>query len=101
MKKNKQIKPIPKFKNEDEEFNFWSAHDATDYFDTSKPLKVSFPNLKPTAQAVTFRAPVSLIEDLKVIALRRDVPYQSLMKVFLAERVSQEFKKYPFNFKIN
>jgi predicted DNA binding CopG/RHH family protein len=89
----KHFKKLPKFKNEDEERKFWDTHDATDYFDFSKPLKVSFPNLKPSTKIITIRVPASLWEDLKILANRQDVPYQSLMKIFLAERVREEFKK--------
>lgn len=89
----KKLKRIPKFKNEDAERDFWATHDLTDYFDMSKAEEVIFPNLKPSLQSISIRLPVSLIAHVKQLANKRDVPYQSLMKIFLAERVEQEYKK--------
>jgi len=83
-------KKIPEFQNEDEEFEFWSKADTTEYFDWSKAKHVKFPNLKPTLRTISIRLPVAMLEDLKVLANQRDVPYQSLMKIFLAERMAQE-----------
>ena len=88
--KNK-IKKLPIFKNEDEERDFWAKHALSDVFDVSKGVNVGFPNLKPSTQAMTVRMPSWLVNDLKVLANKRDVPYQSLMKVFLAEKVKAEF----------
>ncbi len=91
----KKIKPIPKFKNEDEERDFWDTHDATDYFDMSRAiLNPSLPNLKFSTKTITVRVPESLLDDLKILANKKDVPYQSLMKIFLADKVKEEFKKY-------
>ncbi len=95
-KKNKTIKPIPNFKNEDQERNFWANHDITDYFDASKPLEIDLSALKPSTRPVTIRLPESLLSALKTIANKRDVPYQSLMKIFLAERINQENKTVGF-----
>jgi predicted DNA binding CopG/RHH family protein len=83
-------KKIPEFKNEAEEFAFWSKADSTEYVDWSKAKPAKFPNLKPTLRTISVRLPVAMVEDLKILANQRDVPYQSLMKVFLAERVEQE-----------
>jgi predicted DNA binding CopG/RHH family protein len=83
-------KTLPEFKNEDSERNFWSAADSTDYVDWSSARRVKLPKLKPSLRTISLRLPVSMIEDLKVLANRRDVPYQSLLKVFLAERLAQE-----------
>lgn len=83
-------KPIPRFKNEEKEREFWATHDTTQYFDTSKPLHIEFPNLKPTTKTITLRLPVMLLNAIKIIANKKDVPYQSLMKVFLDEQVKQE-----------
>ena len=92
MKKlNKKFKPIPKFKNEDEEFEFWDTHDATDYFDYDNPIKLDLSKLKPSTQKVTVRLPLAVVEDLKMLANRHDVPYQSLMKIYLAQRIDQEY----------
>lgn len=89
----KKFKTIPKFKNEDEERDFWATADSSEYFDFSKGEEVSFPNLKPTTESISLRLPWGLLDDIKKIANSMDVPYQSLMKVFLAERVKQELKK--------
>ena len=85
-----KLKKIPKFKNEDEELEFWSTHDSTEYVDFSKAKKALFPNLKPSTKTISVRLPESLIEHLKQLANKRDIPYQSLLKMFLAERVEQE-----------
>jgi len=91
MSKIKNIKPIPKFKNEDEERNFWATHSATDYFDMSKAIKNPvFPNLKPTTESISLRLPQYLLARIKQLANAKDVPYQSLMKVFLSDRVDRE-----------
>ncbi len=83
-------KKIPEFRNQEEEFDFWSKADTTEYLDWSKAKRVKLPNLKPTLRTISIRLPVTMVEDLKILANQRDVPYQSLMKVFLAERVAQE-----------
>jgi predicted DNA binding CopG/RHH family protein len=83
-------KKIPEFKSEAEEFEFWSKADSTQYIDWSKAKPAKFPNLKPTLRTVSVRLPVAMIEDLKVMANQRDVPYQSLMKMFLADRLELE-----------
>lgn len=88
----KKLKPIPKFKNEDEEDEFWSTHDTTDYFDFSKAIvNPKFPNLKFSTKTITIRVPVSMLDSLKMIANRKDVPYQSLVKIFLDEKIKEEF----------
>ncbi|OGW04361.1 MAG: hypothetical protein A2W77_09090 [Nitrospinae bacterium RIFCSPLOWO2_12_39_16] len=89
MSKNK-LKSMPKFKSEDEEREFWATHDSTDYFDKSKMFKARFPNLKPSTKTISIRLPEYLIEKLKILANKRDVPYQSLLKMFLAEKVEDE-----------
>jgi len=89
----KKLKRIPKFKNEDEERDFWAKADSSEYFDWSKAEEVIFPNLKPSTQSISIRLPVNLIAYIKQLANKRDVPYQSLMKIFLAERVEQEYRK--------
>lgn len=91
MSKNK-TKPIPKFKNEDEERKFWATHDATDYFDLNKPVELDLSKLKPTTESISLRLPAHLLSRIKEIANSRDVPYQSLMKIFLAERIEKELK---------
>ena len=88
----KKLKKIPKFKNEEEEVEFWSRHDSTEYVDYSKGKKGLFPNLKPSVKTISVRLPESLIERLKVLANKRDVPYQSLLKMYLMERVEKELQ---------
>ena len=85
-----KLKSMPKFKTEDEEREFWSKHDSAEYIDYSKAKRALFPNLKPTTKTISIRLPESLIEKLKVLANKRDVPYQSLLKVLLAEKVDEE-----------
>ncbi len=87
------MKRIPKFRNEDEEREFWASHDSTDYINWSEAKKIIMPNLKPSLKTISIRLPEIMIEELKLIANKRDVPYQSLMKIFLAERVEQELHK--------
>lgn len=83
-------KPIPHFKSEDEERAFWATHDATDYFDWSRAVEPTFPKLKPSTTAISLRLPITMLEELKSLANARDVPYQSLLKVFLADRLTKE-----------
>ena len=85
-----KLKKIPKFKNEEDEIKFWSTHDSTKYIDYSKAKKVLFKNLKPSTRTISIRLPESLIEHLKLLANKRDVPYQSLLKMFLIEKIEQE-----------
>jgi predicted DNA binding CopG/RHH family protein len=77
----------PVFKTEAEERKFWETHDSTDYIDWSKAERVRFPNLKPSTTAISIRLPSGLLEQIKVAANKRDVPYQSLIKMWLAEKV--------------
>ena len=84
------MKKVPEFKNEDEEFEFWSTADSTEYVDWSRVERVKFVKLKPTLRTISVRLPVAMVEDLKILANQRDVPYQSLLKVFLAERLERE-----------
>jgi predicted DNA binding CopG/RHH family protein len=85
-------KRIPRFASEAEERKFWETHDTTDYVDWSRAEQVSFPNLRPSTTTISLRLPAPLLADLKVLANKRDVPYQSLLKVFLAERVAAEHR---------
>ncbi len=88
----KKLRRVPKFKNEDEEFEFWSKHDLTDYADISKGKRVMFPNLKPSTTSILIRLPDFLLAELKMLAHKKDIPYQSLMKVYIAEKVKDELK---------
>jgi len=86
-------KPVPKFKSEAEERAFWEEHDTADYLDWSQAEVVQFPSLKLSTSTISLRLPAQLLADLKRLASKRDVPYQSLLKVYLAERVAAESAK--------
>src|SRR5687767_15639176 len=89
----KKPRSIPRFRNEDEEREFWATHDLTEFFDFSRAIRVNFPNLQLSTHTISLRLPESLLADLKVLANRLDVPYQSLIKVYLAERVMVEMRE--------
>lgn len=89
---NEIKKRIPKFENEDQEREFWATHSPLDYFDSSKPQKGSFPNLKPSLKSISIRLPEDLLNELKNLANKKDVPYQSLVKIFLARQIALERK---------
>lgn len=88
----KKNKSIPQFKSEDEEREFWSKNDSSDYVDWKKAQEIRFPNLKPSTKTISVRFPEILLDDLKILANKRDVPYQSLLKIFVAERVEEEIR---------
>jgi predicted DNA binding CopG/RHH family protein len=92
MQRRGAPKKVPRFESEDEERAFWASHDSSEYVDwvKAKPLRLS--NLRPSTRTISIRLPEALIEDLKLIANKRDVPYQSLLKVFVAERVEEELR---------
>ena len=85
-------KVIPKFGSEAEERRFWETHDTIDYVDWSKGRLSAFSNLKPSTETISLRLPAPLLSDLKALANKRDVPYQSLLKVFVADRVAAEWR---------
>jgi predicted DNA binding CopG/RHH family protein len=87
---SKKLKAIPKFKSEAEERRFWETHDTTEYFDAAKTSRARFPNLKPSTQSISLRLPLSLLESIRIEANKQDVPYQSLIKVWLSERLKQQ-----------
>jgi len=90
----KVFKKIPSFKTEDDERDFWASHDSTDYIDWSKAKRVKFPNLKPSTKTISIRFPRWLLDDIKQEANKKDVPYQSLIKVYLADRLSDVKGQY-------
>lgn len=92
-KPRRSLKPIPEFRSEAEEREFWETHDSVEYVDWSRAQVVTFPNLKPSTETISLRLPAPLLADLKALANKRDVPYQSLLKVFLAERVAAEWHR--------
>ena len=88
---NSKRKPIPQFSSEDEELEFWATHDSSEYLDWNKAEKnPTFSHLKPSTRTISIRLPESLIAALKTLANKRDVPYQSLVKIFLAEKIREE-----------
>lgn len=89
-----KLKNIPTFSNEDEERNFWSKQDSTEYINWQKAKTVSFSKLKPSTKTISLRLPEFILDEIKMIANKRDVPYQSLIKIFLKERIDQEFKHF-------
>lgn len=91
-----KTKPIPEFESEDAERDFWAEHDSTDFVDWSQAARVTMPALKPTLKTISLRLPVALLAELKLLANRQDVPYQSLMKTYLADRVRQELTGFTY-----
>jgi predicted DNA binding CopG/RHH family protein len=85
-------KPIPGFKSEDAEREFWATHDSTDYIDWRRGKRVTLPSLKPSSQTISLRLPKPMLDRLKLLANKRDIPYQSLLKIFVAERLKDEFE---------
>lgn len=85
--------PIPNFANEEEEQAFWDTHDSTEYLDWDTAERVMFPNLKPSTKTISLRLPESMLNQIRVLANKRDVPYQSLIKVFLQERIDRELQR--------
>jgi len=86
-------KQVPRFRSEDDERSFWAEHDSTEFIDWQAAERCRFPHLKPSLRTISLRLPVSMIEHLKMLANKRDVPYQSLLKVFLAERLEKERRR--------
>ncbi len=89
---NPVTKKIPRFGSEDEEREFWAGHDSTEYVDWRKGTRVVLAELKPSMKTISLRLPEAMLEELKLLAHKKDVPYQSLLKVFLSERIREELK---------
>jgi predicted DNA binding CopG/RHH family protein len=87
------LKPIPDFADEDEEREFWATHDSTEYMDWNQAETVVFPRLKPSTKTISLRLPESMLNEIRLLANRQDVPYQSLIKIYLQERIDREFLK--------
>jgi len=83
-------KSIPEFKNEDEEIEFWSTHDSADYMDWSKAESGVFPKLKPSTKSISLRIPESMLNQVRVLANKSDIPYQSLIKLFIKDGIDKE-----------
>jgi len=94
MAEKKKYEKVPEFKSEDEEREFWSTHDTADYFDLNQAKEAVFPNLKPTTRSISIRLNESLIQELKVLANKKNIPYQSLIKIYLSEKVKEETLQY-------
>jgi predicted DNA binding CopG/RHH family protein len=88
----KKLKEIPIFEIEDDEREFWAVKDSTDYIDWNTAEDKVMPNLKPTTRTISLRISESMLEKIRLVANKRDVPYQSLIKIFLQERIDEEFK---------
>ena len=86
-------KQIPEFSSEDEERDFWSTHDSVDYLDWSQAKRAVLPRLKPSTKTISLRLPESMLNELRLLANKRDVPYQSLIKIVLQERIDQELRQ--------
>lgn len=91
----KKLKTIPDFKNEDEEREFWSTHSSVDYLDWDNAVVVKFPNLRPSTETISLRMPITLLEDIKISANKKDVPYQSLIKIMLDRAIREEKGEIP------
>lgn len=87
---NKRLKPIPEFASEAEEEAFWETHDSTEYLDWTKAQRIVLPNLKPSTKTISLRLPQHLLDSIKAAANSRDVPYQSLIKVWLQEKLHSQ-----------
>jgi predicted DNA binding CopG/RHH family protein len=89
-----ELKDIPTFKSDEEEREFWATHDSTEYIDWDSAEAVVLPKLKPSTKTISLRLPELMLNELRLIANKRDVPYQSLIKMFLKERIDQELKQH-------
>ena len=90
--RTRKKKRIPKHRSEDKEREFWAVADSTEYVDWSRPRRVILPDLKPSVKTISLRLPELMLAELKLLANKRDVPYQSLIKIFLAERLERELE---------
>jgi len=88
----KQKKTVPEFRSEQDEREFWATHDSSEYIDWKKAGTAIFPDLKPTMKTISLRLPEQMLNRIKVLANERDVPYQSLLKMFLKERIDREYE---------
>ena len=87
-----KLKKIPLFKNEEEEREFWSKNDSSEYIEWKKAERVIFPKLKPSTKTISLRLPEHILDEIKMIARKKDVPYQSLIKMFLHDRLNEELR---------
>ena len=87
-----KLKKIPVFKTENEEREFWAENNSTEFIDWKKSEKIILPKLKPSTKTISLRLPEHILDELKMMARKRDVPYQSLIKIFLKDRLNQELR---------
>lgn len=87
------LKPIPKFESKDEEREFWAMHDSTEYLDWGQAERATFPKLKPATKTISLRMSETMLNELKLLANKMDVPYQSLIKVYLRERIDKDLRR--------
>lgn len=92
-----KLKKRPTFKSDEQEADFWASHDSTEYINYAKSQRVVFPRLKPSTETISLRLPKSLLDQLKTLANKRDVPYQTLLKLFVLERVEAELHRKAAN----
>ena len=90
--KSRKAAKLPRFRSQDEERAFWSKHDSSQFVDWKAGRRLTLPRLKPTTTTISLRLPEAMLDELKLLASKRDVPYQSLLKVFLAERLERKRK---------
>ncbi len=88
------MRDIPTFENEEAEREFWATHDSTEYIDWDEADVAILPKLKPSTRTISLRLPEAMLNELRLLANKRDIPYQSLIKVFLKERIDEELKRY-------
>ena len=93
-RQKRKLKAIPEFRTESEERQFWETHDSADYVDWSAAQMVQFAKLRPSTETISLRLPAPLLADIRALANKRDVPYQSLLKVLLSERVAEEWLRH-------
>ena len=91
-----KLKKIPVFKNEEEEREFWAVNDSSDYVDWIKAERIVFTNLKPSTKTISLRLPEHILDEIKMLARKKDVPYQSLIKIFLKDRLNEELRHSEF-----
>ena len=89
----KKLKKVPKFKNEDAERNFWAKADSAEYIDWQKAEIVTMPKLKPSTKTISLRLPESMLDEIRTIANKNDIPYQSFIKIILKEKIDAELKR--------
>jgi predicted DNA binding CopG/RHH family protein len=90
--RDEALKKIPRFENEDEERAFWADHDSAEYVNWRGANDVRLPKLKPTTRTISIRLPETMLDHLRILANKRDVPYQSLLKIYFAERIEEELR---------